>query len=301
MDKNIKMISLEIFQFAFMQRALITGTAMAILCSIIGLFLVLRRQSLFGDAMSHVAFGGIAFGLFVNLYPIWTAFIVSVLAALGITKLRESTKIPPDSAIAVLLSSGLALGVVLISLSKGFNLDLFSFLFGSILLVGFQDEITVLVLSFAIVLIIFFSYKKLMYITFNEEQAKVSGLDVSKMNYLFIILSSITVITSIRLVGVLLISSLLVIPNITAIMFGKGFRKTALISIIIAVCSVEIGIVLSYVLDIAPGGAIVLVSIIIFIIIISVKSIVGLLVKKQPDFEKNKLDRYERTSGDSIS
>jgi zinc transport system permease protein len=295
------MISLEIFQFAFMQRALITGTAMAILCSIIGLFLVLRRQSLFGDAMSHVAFGGIALGLFVNLYPIWTAFIVSVLAALGITKLRESTKIPPDSAIAVLLSSGLALGVVLISLSKGFNLDLFSFLFGSILLVGFQDEITVLVLSFAIVLIIFFLYKKLMYITFNEEQAKVSGLDVSKMNYLFIILSSITVITSIRLVGVLLISSLLVIPNITAIMFGKGFRKTALISIIIAVCSVEIGIVLSYVLDIAPGGAIVLVSIIMFIIIISVKSIVGLLVKKQPDFEKNRMDRYERTSGDSIS
>jgi zinc transport system permease protein len=140
-----------------------------------------------------------------------------------------------------------------------------------------------------------------MYITFNEEQAKVSGLDVSKMNYLFIILSSITVITSIRLVGVLLISSLLVIPNITAIMFGKGFRKTALISIIIAVCSVEIGIVLSYVLDIAPGGAIVLVSIIMFIIIISVKSIVGLLVKKQPGFEKNQLDRYERTSGDSIN
>ncbi|MGN6348614.1 MAG: metal ABC transporter permease [Candidatus Nitrosocosmicus sp.] len=140
-----------------------------------------------------------------------------------------------------------------------------------------------------------------MYITFNEEQAKVSGLDVSKMNYLFIILSSITVITSIRLVGVLLISSLLVIPNITAIMFGKGFRKTALISIIIAVCSVEIGIVLSYVLDIAPGGAIVLVSIIIFIIIISVKSIVGLLVKKQPDFENNRLDRNGMTSGDSIS
>ncbi len=110
-----------------MQRALITGTAVAITCSIIGLFLVLRRQSLFGDAMSHVAFGGIALGIFVNVYPIWTAFIISILGALGITKLRESTKIPSDSAIAVLLSSGLALGVVLISLSNGFNLDLFSF------------------------------------------------------------------------------------------------------------------------------------------------------------------------------
>jgi zinc transport system permease protein len=274
------MISFEIFQFAFMQRALITGTAVAIICSVIGLFLVLRRQSLFGDAMSHVAFGGIALGIFVNLYPIWTAFIVSVLAALGITKLKESAKIPPDSAIAVLLSSGLALGVVLISLSQGFSLDLFSFLFGSILLVGFQDEITVLALSIAIISIVCLLYKKLMYITFNEEQAKVSGLDVSKLNYLFIILASITVITSIRLVGVLLISSLIVIPNITAMMFGRGFKKTAIISTIIAVCSVELGIIFSYIWNIAPGGTIVLVSIIIFLITMPVKSVIRLLSRR---------------------
>ena len=274
------MISFEIFQFAFMQRALITGTAVAIICSVIGLFLVLRRQSLFGDAMSHVAFGGIALGIFLNLYPIWTAFIVSVLAALGITKLKESTKIPSDSAIAILLSSGLALGVVLISLSQGFSLDLFSFLFGSILLVGFQDEITVLALSIAIISIICLLYKKLMYITFNEEQAKVSGLDVSKLNYLFIILAGITVITSIRLVGVLLISSLLVIPNITAMMFGRGFKKTAIISTIIAVCSVEIGIIFSYIWNIAPGGTIVIVSIIIFLIIMPAKFVFRLLSRK---------------------
>ena len=177
------MVSFEIFQFAFMQRALITGAAVAIICSVIGLFLVLKRQSLFGDAMSHVAFGGIALGIFVNIYPLWTAFIVSVLAALGITKLKESTKIPSDSAIAVLLSSGLALGVVLISLSQGFSLDLFSFLFGSILLVSFQDEITVLALSIAIISIVCLLFKKLMYITFSEEQAKVSGLNVLNMNY----------------------------------------------------------------------------------------------------------------------
>jgi len=274
------MISFEIFQFAFMQRALITGTAVAIICSVIGLFLVLRRQSLFGDAMSHVAFGGIALGIFLNLYPIWTAFIVSVLAALGITKLKESTKIPSDSAIAILLSSGLALGVVLISLSQGFSLDLFSFLFGSILLVGFQDEITVLALSIAIISIICLLYKKLMYITFNEEQAKVSGLDVSKLNYLFIILAGITVITSIRLVGVLLISSLLVIPNITAMMFGRGFKKTAIISTIIAVCSVEVGIIFSYIWNIAPGGTIVIVSIIIFLIIMPAKFVFRLLSEK---------------------
>jgi zinc transport system permease protein len=283
------MVSFEILQFAFMQRALITGTAVAITCSIIGLFLVLRRQSLFGDAMSHVAFGGIALGIFMNMYPIWTAFIVSVLAALGITKLKDSAKIPSDSAIAVLLSSGLALGVVLISLSNGFNLDLFSFLFGSILLVGFQDEITVLILDVAIISIVVFLYKKLMYITFNEEQAKVSGLDVTKMNYLFIVLASITVITSIRLVGVLLISSLIVIPNVTAMLFGKGFRKTAIISILVAVCSVEIGIMLSYIWNVAPGGTIVLTSITIFIFTISIKSIFSLLLRHKTNYEKTEL------------
>jgi len=244
-----------------MQHALISGAAISLVCSVVGLFLVLRRHSLFGDAMSHVAFGGIAIGLFTKVYPIWTAFIVSVLAAIGITKLREFTKIPADSAVALLLSSGLAVGVVLISLSNGFTLDLYSFLFGSILLISVQDMVTSIALCAAVLIVISIVYRKLMYITFDEEQAKVSGLDVGKLNYLFVVLASITVITSIRLVGVLLISSLIVIPNITAMMFGKGFKKTALISALVGVFSVLSGITISYVTNLAPGGTIVLISI----------------------------------------
>jgi zinc transport system permease protein len=244
-----------------MQHALISGAAISLVCSVVGLFLVLRRHSLFGDAMSHVAFGGIAIGLFTKVYPIWTAFIVSVLAAIGITKLREFTKIPADSAVALLLSSGLAVGVVLISLSNGFTLDLYSFLFGSILLISIQDMVTSIALCAAVLIVISIVYRKLMYITFDEEQAKVSGLDVGKLNYLFVVLASITVITSIRLVGVLLISSLIVIPNITAMMFGKGFKKTALISALVGVFSVLLGITISYVTNLAPGGTIVLISI----------------------------------------
>jgi zinc transport system permease protein len=251
----------EILQFGFMQHALISGAAISLVCSVVGLFLVLRRHSLFGDAMSHVAFGGIAIGLFTKVYPIWTAFIVSVLAAIGITKLREFTKIPADSAVALLLSSGLAVGVVLISLSNGFTLDLYSFLFGSILLISIQDMVTSIALCAAVLIVISIVYRKLMYITFDEEQAKVSGLDVGKLNYLFVVLASITVITSIRLVGVLLISSLIVIPNITAMMFGKGFKKTALISALVGVFSVLSGITISYVTNLAPGGTIVLISI----------------------------------------
>ncbi|MFZ0329577.1 MAG: metal ABC transporter permease [Nitrososphaeraceae archaeon] len=251
----------EILQFGFMQRALISGIAIAINCSVIGLFLVLRRQSLFGDALSHVAFGGIAVGLFTNIYPIWTAFIVSILASLGITKLRQSAKISADSAVAVLLSSGLAIGVVLIGLAGGFSLDLYSFLFGSILLISSQDQAMILIITAIILAIMYKIYRKLMYVAFDEEQANVSGIDVAKLNYLFIILATITVITSLRLVGVLLISSLIVIPNITAMVFGKGFKKTALISIIIAVLSVIGGIVTSYILNLAPGGTIVIISV----------------------------------------
>jgi zinc transport system permease protein len=261
----------EILQFGFIQRALVSGIAVAVSCSVIGLFLVLRRQSLYGDALSHVAFGGIAIGLFTNVYPIWTALVVSILASLGITKLRESTKIPSDSAVAVLLSAGLATGVVLIGLSGGFSLDLYSFLFGSILLISYNDQLMILVITLIILAIMYKLYRKLMYIAFDEEQAKVSGIDVTKLNYLFIVLASVTVITSVRLVGVLLISSLIVIPNITAMMFGKGFKKTLLISISSAVLSVIGGIVISYIMNLAPGGTIVIISVGIFLALISVK------------------------------
>ena len=258
-----------------MQRALISGIAVAVTCSVVGLFLVLRRQSLFGDALSHVAFGGIALGLFANLYPLWTALVVSVMASLGITKLRQSTKIPPDAAVAIMLSSGLAVGIILIGLSGGFSLDLESFLFGSILLISSQDQLMILSLSAVILVIIFKLYKKLMYIAFDEDQARVSGIDVTKLSYLFIVLASLAVIVSVRLVGVLLISSLIVIPNISAMMFGKGFKKTMSISISIATVSVIGGIVTSFIFNLAPGGTIVISSIAILLGILCTKSILN--------------------------
>jgi zinc transport system permease protein len=274
----------EILQYSFMQRALLSGVVVAATCSVVGLFLVLRRQSLFGDALSHVAFGGIAVGLFTNIYPLWTALVVSILASLGITKLRQSTKIPPDAAVAVMLSSGLAVGIVLIGLAGGFSLDLESFLFGSILLIAMQDQIMILLLSAAILLIVFKLHRQLMYVAFSEDQARVSGINVTRLNYLFIGLASLTVIASLRLVGVLLISSLIVIPNITAMMFGKGFKKTALISIIIAVSSVVIGIVISYVANLAPGGTIVLTTIFILLGAIGAKSVMNRREIKMVEF-----------------
>lgn len=256
---------LEILEFGFMQRALIAGVAVAITTSVIGLFLVLRKNSLFGDALSHVAFGGIAVGLVAGVYPLWTGLGLAIMGALGITKLRESTKIPADATVAILLSSGLALGILLVSASGGFTLDLFSFLFGSILLVSVNDTLAILAMAGVILSIVIVLYKKLVYITFDEEQARVSGLDIARLNYLFVVLASVAAVVSMRLVGILLVSSLIVIPNVTALLFGKGFKKTALISVGVSVFSVITGIAVSYAFNLAPAGTIVLVQVAVFI------------------------------------
>lgn len=260
----------EILELGFMQRALIAGVAVAITASVIGLFLVLRRNSLFGDALSHVAFGGIAVGLVANIYPLWTGIAFSVLGALGITKLRQYAKIPADATVAILLSGGLALGLLLFSLS-GDLFDIISYLFGSILLVSVEDTLVILTMAGAILAIVILLYRQLMYITFDEELAKVSGLSISKLSYLFIVLASVAVIVSMRLVGILLVSSLIVIPNITALLFGKGFKKTALISVGVSIFSVVTGIAVSYAANIPPAATIVIVLIVVLLATLAAK------------------------------
>ena len=262
---------LEALSYGFMQKALIAGIAVGLICSFMGTFLVLRRYSLFGDGIAHVAFGGISVGLFLGVFPLWTAFIVSIFGGIGLQKLRQSTKISGDAAVAVVLVSGLAVGVILVSSSGGFSVDLFSFLFGSILLISNEDTIMILAISSGIIATLVVLQKQFLHLTFNEEQAKLVGLRTTLLNYAFVVLASITVVTSMRLVGILLISALIVIPNITAMMFGKGFKKTVFISMGIAVISVISGILVSYFLNVAPSGT---------IVVIAVGILVGTLVLK---------------------
>jgi len=252
---------LDVLSYGFMQTALVTGIAVAAICSFMGAYLVLRRYALFGDGISHVAFGGISIWLFLGLYPLWTAFAVSILGGLGMQKLRQSTKISGDAAVAVTLVSGLAMGIMLISASGGFSVDLFSFLFGSILLVSDSDAIIILAVSAGVIVSLVWLRKPFLHLTFSEEQARISGLNVTLLNYLFVILAAVTVVTSMRLVGILLISALVVIPNIAAMMFGKGFKNTVLISIAMAISSTVAGIFLSYYLNLAPSGTIVMITV----------------------------------------
>ena len=262
---------LEALSYTFMQKALVAGIAVGLICSFMGTFLVLRRYSLFGDGIAHVAFGGISVGLFLGVFPLWTAFIVSIFGGLGLQKLRQSTKISGDAAVAVVLVSGLAVGVILVSSSGGFSVDLFSFLFGSILLISNDDTIMILGISAGIITTLVVLQKQFLHLTFNEEQAKLVGLRTTLLNYAFVVLASITVVTSMRLVGILLISALIVIPNITAMMFGKGFKKTVCISMGISTISVISGILLSYSLNLAASGT---------IVVIAVGILVGTLVLK---------------------
>jgi zinc transport system permease protein len=255
------------------------------------LFLVLRRYSLFGDAVAHSSFGGIAAGLLIGIYPMWTAYVVSLVSALVITRIKQKFDISGEASVAILLSSGIAVGLILISLSGGFNVNILSFLFGSILLVSVEDTVLILGLTGVILIIILLLYRELIYSTFNEEQAKVSGVPVEKMNYLIVFIAGITVVTSIQLVGILLISALFVIPNVTAIMYGRSFKQTALLSIAFAVSSVIVGILISYLFDITPSGAIVMLSIAIFAVTISLKSM-GLIDRSKMHLKKLSLSNH---------
>ena len=159
--------------------------------------------------------------MLAGVYPLWTAYVVSLGSALVITRIRNRFKISGDASVAVLLTSGIAVGLVLISLSGGFSIDIFSFLFGSIFLISTNDTILILFLTGIVLVVILVLYRQLVYSTFNEEQAKVSGVQVEKINYLIVFLAGITVVTSIQLVGILLISALFVIPNVISFSFNK--------------------------------------------------------------------------------
>lgn len=265
---------LDVLAHGFIQKALISGIAVATICSFMGTFLVLRRYALFGDGTAHVAFGGIAIGMASGIFPIWTAYLTAILGGLGLQKLRQSTKMSGDAGVAIILVGGLSVGVLVISATGGFSVDLFSFLFGSILLISAEETIIICSFSAGIVITLVALRNQFLHLTFNEAQAKLAGLNVTLLNYVFVVLAAITVVTSMRLVGILLISALVVIPSITATTLGKSFWRTILLSITFSISSVVVGVFLSYYLDLAPSGTIVVISLTIFVSVMLIRKII---------------------------
>ena len=264
---------LEIFQYGFILRALEAGIMVAFLAPLIGTFLVLRRYSLIADTLAHVSLAGVALGLLLGFSPIYTALGVTVGASLGIERLRTTKRIYGESALALFLSGSLALATVLLSLGKGFNANVFNFLFGSIVTVTARDVSTMAVLAVIVVVALSLFYKELVYISFDEDAAQVSGIPVQRINTLLMVLSAVTISLAIPVVGVLLIAALIVIPVISALVLRRSFAKTILLAEAISLLSVLTGIFVSFYFNLATGGTIVLIMLGIFLAILQSRNI----------------------------
>lgn len=265
------MTILNIFQYGFIVRGLEAGVIVALVAPLIGIFLVLRRYSLIADTLAHVSLAGIALGLLLGINPVVTALATTIAASLGIERLRISKRIYGESALALFLSGSLALAVVLLSLAHGFNTSLFNYLFGSIVTVTSSDVYTIATLAVVVAVLLTLFYKELVYISFDEESARVAGIQTRLINTLLIVLSALTVSLSIPIVGVLLIAALIVIPIVTALQLRQSFVKTILYAEAFSLLSVVSGIFVSFYLDLSTGGTIVLIMLLVFATVLTLK------------------------------
>lgn len=265
----------DIFQYSFFVRGLEAGIIVAFIAPLIGIFLVLRRYSLIADTLAHVSLAGVALGFLTGINPILTALGTTVAASLGIERLRSTNRIYGESALALFLSGSLALATVLLSLGRGFNSNLFNYLFGSIVTVTQTDVYTIAVLAVVIVITLALFWKELIYITFSEESAKVSGIPTSRINTVLIVLAAVTIALAIPIVGVLLIAALIVIPVVSALQLRKSFVQTLMYAEGISLLSVVSGIFIAFYFDLSTGGTIVLVMLAIFLAIMAYKSLVS--------------------------
>ncbi len=256
----------DIFQYGFFQRGLEAGIIVAFIAPLIGIFLVLRRYSLIADTLAHVSLAGVALGFLTGINPMLTALGTTVATSLGIERLRSTQRIYGESALALFLSGSLALATVLLSLGRGFNSNLFNYLFGSIVTVTQADVYMIASLAVIVALVLAMFYKELVYITFSEESAKVSGIPTSRINTIFIVLVAMTIALAIPVVGILLIAALIVIPVVSALQLRKSFAQTIFYAEAISLFSVVAGIFTSFYFDLSTGGTIVLIMLAIFLL-----------------------------------
>ena len=265
---------IQIFQYSFIQKGFLAGSFVAIACSSLGLFLVLRKMSLIGDGLSHVSFGAIALGLFLGIYPFYVAVPLVILASILILKISEKARIYGDAAIGIVSAVGIAGGVILASLSSGFNVDLFSYLFGNILAISSSEVILSVILSLLVLVVIYCFYWDLFSVTFDEEYAKTTGIKTNFINSLLTVLTAVTVVLSIKVVGIMLISALLILPAVTALQFSGKFKVAIFLGGLFSLISVLSGIIISFFMDLPTGATIVMLNALFFAIAFVYRKIV---------------------------
>ncbi len=278
----------DIFHYEFLQNAFLVGIIIGIIAPVLGVFVVVRRLSMIADALSHVTLAGIALSLLLSkkvvalagLNPLYIGMSFSIIGALFIEKLRTVYKNYQELAIPIILSAGIGLGVIFISLAKGFTTDLFNYLFGSVTAVSRTDLMIVVAIAVVVLFTVVLFYKALFTLSFDEEYAKTTGLKVKTIHFLFIVMVALVIAASMRIVGILLVSSLMTLPVAAAMRISKSFKQLMVWSIIFAEIAVVAGLLLSYSLDIAPGGTIVLIAIMILLGCISFARLVNTRLKK---------------------
>ncbi|OIJ22160.1 metal ABC transporter permease [Anaerobacillus alkalidiazotrophicus] len=266
-------------QYEFLRNAFFSGIMVGFLAPILGVFLVVRRLSLIADALSHITLSGIAASLLLGKYmvffgalnPLYLGIVFSVGGALLIEKLRNVYKTYQELSIPIILSGGIGLGVVFISLADGFNTDLFNYLFGSVIAVTRSDLWTITSITIIVTILLIFFYKELFFLSFDEEQAIVSGINKRLVHLVFIIMVALVIASSMRIVGILLVSSLMSLPVAASMRIAKGFKQMFIFSIIFGELAVIIGLISAYHLDLAPGGTIVVTAVLILLITIIFK------------------------------
>jgi zinc transport system permease protein len=262
----------NMLEYGFMQNALTAGILISILCPMVGVFLVLRRYSMMGDTLSHSSLAGIAVGLILGFNPLLSAFIFTSLCGILIEFLRNYYKKYAELVMSIILTFSVGLAIILISTGKS-TANVNTYLFGSILTVTTKDLYLISILSIISIITLAFLYNKLVYITFDEEGAYTSGINVKLINYLFTLLVGATISVSIRIMGILVISSMIVIPVATALQLNLGFKRTLVFSIIFGLVDIIAGLIFSYYINSAPGGTIALVSVLVLVLVLITKGL----------------------------
>lgn len=270
---------IRVFRYGFMQDALFVSVFMSVLCPCIGIFLVLRRYSMIGDTLSHASLAGVTIGLLCNRNPVLGAFVFTSICGALIEFLRTSLKKYTDLILTIVLSLSVGIAITIISSGK-LHANADSFLFGSVLTVTEWDKITICVLSILSVCTLIFLYHPMLYIAYDEDAAQVAGVKVKRINYVFSILVASAISVFIRIVGVLVLSSMIALPVATALQLKKGFKTTLLFSILFSVADILSGLLLSYYLNVAPGGFTALVSVAVLVAVMAVQKAVSRAKRK---------------------
>lgn len=257
---------LESFAYAYMQRATVAGVLVGALCAVIGVYVVLKGLAFIGAGIAHSSFGGVAIGVYMGVNPIWSAIVFCILTAWGIGLTSRKGNVKEDTAVGVFFASTMALGILIIGLRQGYQVDLFSYLFGSILAVTAQDVWSTVIITALVLTTVAVLYKDLMFVTFDPEMAEVTGVPAGKLYFLLITMMALTVVMSIKVVGIVLVSALIVTPAAAAYQLTERFRTMMALAVVFGVGSSVAGLVLSDVLQIASGATIVLVATLIFFI-----------------------------------